>query len=312
MFKHLRLKNLCHLVSVLSHTDLEMLTLIKNRYGYQGTHYDETFAFLEGITGIKETGTGIQVNSVFRDLADNIDEKSIANKALLLIQANKGPYQDELFQYILKFGLVDGELTYQPADLDRSKFSDIRNFLIETGIVEYRSGTGIYLIPPDQIQLYALARQSLKVVSPGTLKRRLADKDKIGREAELAILKYEKDRVGVHYEDQVIHIALKNEAAGYDITSVSLMEGNQIEHRYIEVKAVPIDTYRFFWSSNERMVAELMKSLYYIYLLPVNPGNGFSLDKLKIIKDPIAGILNSPDTWNIETDIVRCSLIPTN
>jgi len=131
MFEHLRLKNICHLISVLSHTNLERRSLIKDRYNYQGTRYDETFTFLQNITGIKDTDKGIRVNSVFSDLAENIDEKEIANKALSLIQEKKSPYRDQLFQYLLKFGLNNGELTYQPGDLDRAEFSDVRNFLIE-------------------------------------------------------------------------------------------------------------------------------------------------------------------------------------
>jgi len=150
------------------------------------------------------------------------------------------------------------------------------------------------------------------VVTPNILKRRLADKDEIGRKAELEILKFEKARVGKQFKHHVTHVALKNEAAGYDIKSVSLLEGDQIEHRYIEVKAVPLDTYRFYLTSNEMKVAELLKSNYYIYLLPVNRDKSFSLDKLKMIPDPIARILDSPDTWKVETDIARCNLIQKN
>jgi hypothetical protein len=308
MFDHLRLKNICHLVSVLSQTNPEMRSLIRDRYEYQGTHYDETFAFLKSISGIKETNAVIQVHTVFKDLAENIDEKEIAGKTLQLLQEKKSPHRDQLFQYILKFGLNDGVLTYQPGDVDRSEFSDVRNFLIEAGVVEYQSIADRYLIVPNHIHLYAFAQESTKVVTPNVLKRRLADTDEIGREAELAMMKYEKNRVGKPFEHHVAHVALKNEAAGYDIKSVSVLPGDQLEPRYIEVKAVPLDTYRFFWTGNERRVAELLKAHYFLYLLPVNRDKIFSLNNLKIIQDPISGILDSPDAWNVETDLVRCSL----
>jgi hypothetical protein len=119
---------------------------------------------------------------------------------------------------------------------------------------------------------------------------------------------YEKDRVGPQYEDHVIHVALKNEAAGYDIKSISVIPGDRCELRYIEVKAVPFDTYQFFWTGNERKVAELLKGNYFLYLLPVNHDRVFSLDGLKIIQDPIDVILDSPETWNVEADLIRCSL----
>ncbi len=309
MFDDLRLKNICHLISVLCETNLEMRSLIKERYNSQGTHYDETFLFLQNVTGIKDTVNGIRVNNVFNDLAENIDEKEIANKILLLIQEKKSPYRDELFKYLSKFNLDKDELTYQPSDLHRTEFSDVRNFLIEAGVVEYRSATDKYIIVPEQIHLYALAQETTKVVTPNVLKRCLARKDQLGREAEIAILKYEKARVGKAYENYVTHVALKNEAAGYDIKSITKIEGDQIENRYIEVKAVSPDTYRFYWTKNEMKVADLLKTKYFIYLLPVNPNKNFSFYKLKIIPDPITAILDSSDTWNVETDIVCCNII---
>ena len=308
MFDHLRLKNICHLISVFKQTNPEMHSLIRVRYEHQGTHYNETFSFLKSITGIEETEDGIQLNSAFKDLAEKIDEKVIASKILLLIQQRKNPYRNSMFQYILKFGLKNGKLTYQPGDLDRSEFSDVRNFLIETGVVGYQTEADKYLINPDHIQLFALAQESTKVVPAKVLKQRLADKTEIGHQAELAIMKYEKDRVGTQYVDHVTHIALKNEAAGYDIKSISVLPGDQCEPKYIEVKAVPLDSYRFYWTWNERKVAELLKGHYFLYLLPVNRDRRFSIDKLKMIQDPITGVLYSPDTWNVETDLICCSL----
>ena len=66
------------------------------------------------------------------------------------------------------------------------------------------------------------------------------------------------------------------------------------------------------WNERRNRADKLMKSNYYIYLLPVNRGNSYSLDKLKMIQDPIAGILDSPETWDVETDLVRCNLIAKN
>ena len=56
-------------------------------------------------------------------------------------------------------------------------------------------------------------------------------------------------------------------------------------------------------------VADLLKTKYFIYLLPVNRDKSFALNKLKMIQNPITVILDSPDTWNVETDIVCCNII---
>jgi hypothetical protein len=160
-----------------------MRSLIRTRYEYQGTHYDETFAFLQNITSIKDTDAGIQLTSIFKDLAEKIDEKVIAGKSFLLIQEKNGPYRDRLFQYLLKYSLVDGELIYRSVDVDRSEFSDVRNFLIEAGVVDYQSTADRYLIKPEHIHLYAQAQESTKVVTHRMLKRRLAEKTDIGHKA---------------------------------------------------------------------------------------------------------------------------------
>lgn len=309
MFDHLRLKNLCHLISVISNAHTEMRSLIKTRYEYQCTHYDETFAFLKNLTGIKDKDGKIRLNNAFRVLAETIDEKTIASKAIIMIQKREGPYQDQLFRYLSKYRLVDGELIYRPRDADRSEFSDLRNFLIDARVVEYKSSEDRYLLKPGQAHLYANAFESTKVLEPGVLKQQLAEKAEIGNKAECTIVMYEKERVGSEFERKVVHVALENEAAGYDIKSISRLSDDRYEPRYIEVKAVPLDTYQFFWSKNERNFAELMKDHYFLYLLPVDHDRVFSLDDLIIIQDPIAGIINSPQTWKVETETIRCSLI---
>ena len=134
--------------------------------------------------------------------------------------------------------------------------------------------------------------------SPAKLKRKLIQKDEIGKADELAIMKYEK---------LVEHISDKNEAAGYDIKSVTVVEG-KAEPKYIEVKAVSTDSYKFYLSQNELRVAELLNKNYHLFFLPVLSKMDFAIDNLKIIFDPIPEIFENSGTWNVESDVVFCSL----
>ncbi len=74
--------------------------------------------------------------------------------------------------------------------------------------------------------------------------------------------------------------------AGYDIKSFTEESVENHVPRYIEVKAVPPSSMKFYWSANERKMAKLLKEFYFLYLLPVLSRGTFDLDGLQIIQDP--------------------------
>ncbi len=136
----------------------------------------------------------------------------------------------------------------------------------------------------------------------------LQNGDKLGLAAEKAVLKYEKERVGPDLEEYIEHISIKNVSAGYDIKSITQIGLNKLEPRYIEVKAVSPTLYKFFWTSNEMRVAEILRKTYYLYLLPVAGNLIFSLIDIKIIPDPFSEIILLSNSWEIETNVVCCTL----
>jgi hypothetical protein len=99
--------------------------------------------------------------------------------------------------------------------------------------------------------------------------------------------------------------------AGYDIKSfeISSQETNYIP-RYIEVKAVSIIDYQFYWSRNEFEKSEILRQNYYLYLLPVKDKNNFDIENLKIINDPYKNILNNKDRWIKTVESLGFSLVP--
>jgi hypothetical protein len=306
-FESIDLKNVLILISVLVDIDLKMKSVIRQRFNQQATNFDETVSFLQTLGSIETSEDEIRLTDDFEKLIKNSDNETLRNHILDLVLKINNPYQAEMLKYLSKFQHTSGSIDYKPTDIKRSEFSDARNFLIELEVVKYDYESDKYIVLPEHIHLFALAIEKSSTYSPAKLKRKLIQKDEIGKAAELAIMKYEKNRVGKKYQKLVEHISEKNAAAGYDIKSVTV-DGDNTERRYIEVKAVPADSYKFYWSQNELRVAELLNTNYYLYLLPVLSKMDFAIDKLKIISNPIPEIFENPDAWNVESDVVCCSL----
>jgi hypothetical protein len=144
-------------------------------------------------------------------------------------------------------------------------------------------------------------------VSPAKLKSDLEAKGTIGMNAELAVVEYEKKRVGSEYASLIDHVSSRDASAGYDIESVTVATSSYMP-RYIEVKAVPSTTYRFYWSENEIAMSHVLRDLYYLYLLPISPSGKFELSQLMIICDPPESILLPESEWSIEAYTIRCEL----
>jgi len=298
-FEFINLKNVLTLISVIKDSDLGLKSVIEHRFNQQATNFDKTSIFLEtiGIVKLTEKEIGLQ------------DDFGKPNKRIILdaIQRDKNLYRDEILSYLSTFSQIDGVIEYKPSELSRGEFSDARNFLIEIGVVKYKSEADKYIIAPENIHLYALAKEKTKPLTPARLKRKLIQKDKVGAAAELAVLEWEKNRIGKDYEDFIEHISVKNEAAGYDIKSITVGE-DKIVPRYIEVKAVSPDSYRFYWSRNEINISGVLTINYYLYLLPVFSRMQFAFERIKIISDPVSEIFGTDDTWDIEEDVVCCRL----
>jgi len=98
-------------------------------------------------------------------------------------------------------------------------------------------------------------------------------KEEIGRAAELRIIEYERERLCQlpDLAKNIVHTADRDVTAGYDIKSFetrSNEDGNSIS-RFIEVKAVSLLDYRFYWTRNEIEKSKYYQDKYFLYLLPI-------------------------------------------
>jgi len=307
-FEPLQLRNIMHLLSVVRETRLTTKPLVKKRYSEQATDFDATLSFLFEIGVLIEDDDIIKINHAFSDQSKQLNEKEITAHIFERILKKKNAYRTELFSYFNQFKLVDGQIEYQPDTLQRSKFSNIRNFLMESGVINYDTDLDRYVVAPQYINMYAKASEADSSYTPYKLRQKLQNIDKVGLAAEKTVLKYEKERVGPDLAKYIEHISIKNVSAGYDIKSVTQIGSNELEPRYIEVKAVSPNLYKFFWTSNEMRVAEILRKNYYLYLLPVAGHLSFSLLDIEIIPDPFLEIIQLSNSWDIETNVVCCTL----
>lgn len=170
-----------------------------------------------------------------------------------------------------------------------------RNFLISVK----------YLIPMhNHLQVNAIVEDKIKtgiskkhrIISQEELLNRIKREQEDGALAEKIVLKYEQKRLNSK-RHAVKQISQLDVTAGYDILSFNSDDSDAYD-RYIEVKSFH-GREHFYWSLNEKNVAELLGDNYYIYLINLDLYTIQSDDVQPIIiKNPSKNINNND--WAIE------------
>ncbi len=304
-FENLRLSGILVLLDILLTNRINKLSHVKRRFSEKAERYEEAVTF------ITRTGMGSQENNSLRLSIDWVLRNKNQRRMIVLqnLLKSRNRYGLDILRFIKKFHVIGGEIVYFPSTRSRSSESAVRNFLMEMNIVKHVTDTSKYMLMSEYANLYGYARDRANYTSPPTLVLSLSAKDDIGFAAEQKILLYERDRVGSLFADKIDHVSQRNVAAGYDIRSFTLGEGATGEvHRFIEVKAVPGQSYRFHWSRNEVNVARYLGDWYYLYLLPINKRGEFDISKLKMIADPYNTMIVGETDWICETDALVCYL----
>lgn len=307
-FEGLHEPHISVLFSLLQESGVRSRDYIKRRYLERASRFDSTLHFLTEIGAVHANKDDLIINRAFQTLQGPVTREDLATIVIDLIVCTESCFRSEMFEYIKRFRVTDGRAVYKPSLEQRSAESGVRNLLMEWGVVAFDSSENQYVLAPEYAAVYAHAQHCGRSVSPAELQCRRRNKEDLGLGAEQAIVAYECERVGPGLADRIEHVALKNVAAGYDIQSVSVTEGNGILPRYIEVKAVPPHTLRFYWTANEVRVAEFFGLWYYLYLLPVDRQGVFNLQGLRMIADPHSAVFGSAGEWIVESDVMQCSL----
>lgn len=290
---------------------------IEKQYLRNASNFDQTVEFLHELNLIEISGDQIIIKPAYKEFLRSLREsqkpKEVVKKFVInCFVISKTPFSEYLNEFLSKFCLTNQQYEFTPGIFERLRYSGLRNFLIDLGIIYLDSDEKKYIAVGDYSSVFAELKKTHRL-SPGRFQKIRRENEGIGKAAELKIIEYEKKRLleFPYLAKQIEHIAKYDVNAGYDIKSYEVPAQKDCGiSRYIEVKAVSIIDYQFYWSRNEIEKSEVLRKSYYLYLLPVKDKNNFDIDNLKIINDPYVNVLNSKGKWIKTIESLGFSLAP--
>lgn len=302
----LETKQIQCLLSILSQSTMHGKHFVETAYSERARNFVETLQFLKDMNWVKERHGELALSDAgSAAYAAAQDDEEIRKRLTEALIAEVSPYRGDLADYLLRFSLSGSNLAYRPSLSERLQQSPLRNFLMDVRAVTYRAADDTYLLEEDAVDLYVWAINFRRSTSKEMLQFDVKRKEQLGLAAEIAILEYERGRVGARWAHKVEHISAGSPFACYDVKSVTVRSGDAVP-RYIEVKAVPHDSYQFYWTRSEVEAAQLLKAKYFLYLLPVFTRGGFDLERILIIDDPYISVYQNSEAWQIEENVIIC------
>jgi hypothetical protein len=299
-------KKVCNLLAVIASSQIHEVGFIERRYTESARNFAETLAFLEQVSWITSLGGGLQLTPAAASAIEAIaDERGIRSAILEAVISDTSPFRKVVAGYVSSFELEGPNLVRRPSLSERSRERPIRDFLMDLRCVGYRQSDDSYILDEAAAPLYIWAVNQSRTISLSTFAQLQRRREELGFAAEQVVLEYEKARLGSKFAERVEHISADSPFACYDIRSVTVDESG-VQERYIEVKAVDPESLKFYWSKSEIDTAKVLRSRYFLYLLPYLQQGGFDTAALAIYCDPIRTLLSDRDRWDIEEDAVVC------
>lgn len=188
----------------------------------------------------------------------------------------------------------------------------LRNLLLSLGFFRQDENNYNHLIIDqlfnelfEKLVVNNLKKKSKKQITIEKLKEGMKERERVGKEAELYVLEYEKNRLQEHpFRSKIKRIAEEFTNAGYDIESFTGLN-TLIPNRFIEVKSYT-SLVSFYWSRNEVYIAKEHGEEYFLYLVD---RSRYHLKNYKpiILKNPYDRIFKSK-LWKIETENWKITL----
>ena len=306
LFAKLETKQIQCLLNILFQSTMHEKHFVETAYSERARNFVETLQFLKDMSWVKEQHGELALSDAGSTAyAAAQDDGEIRKRLTEALVEEVSPYRADLADYLLRFSLSGSNLAYRPSLSERLQQSPLRNFLMDIRAVTYRAADDTYLLEEGAADLYVWAINFRRSTSKEMLQSDAKHKEQLGFAAEIAILEYERDRVGARWAYKVEHVSARSPFACYDVKSVTVRSGDAVP-RYIEVKAVPPDSYQFYWTRSEVEAAQLLKSKYFLYLLPVSTSGGFDLKQILIVDDPYVSVYQNSEAWQIEENVIVC------
>lgn len=296
------------LIEILRSGNLRQASFVESVFNERARHFSETLQFLKEIQWVAENGDELELiartellpghgASEFQTIADAIAD-------------TPGPYQMILAGYLSSYQTDAGRILHCPSAQTRSEQSAIRNFIMELGLVSHYPAEDCYELHAHAAHLYFWARNIQGATSKTELEFKANQREELGTSAEMAALLFERDQVGPNWAAQVEHVSAKNPGACFDIKSLRVCESRPVR-RFIEVKAVPADSFQFYWTAAEIEAASVLRQAYYLYLIPAIGGRELDMQRMAMIEDPYRTVYKNSDDWMKNDQVIECRRKPT-
>lgn len=273
---------------------------VRARFLQDALHFSEVVDFLAALGVLRVTAGQVRKQASLGKTDDEM--KSGLIERLL---NGKTPCQLHAQEFVGHFKSENGSFEIVMGSELRRQFGGVRNLFLDLEFLEQDSTKPRYWISLQHLTAF-LEAKSKSVTSPRELQAILRAREKLGHEAELEVLKFESARLRHHpgFAKRIKHVAAENVGAGYDILSFTESPStHDFSGRLIEVKAVSLIDFKFFWSRNEIEAARIHGQNYFLYLVPVSK-SGFDMQKIKIIQNPFKLVYSNHDSWSRQDELV--------
>lgn len=302
-------KQVRRFLAVLVASDSRSVSFVERRYRDDASNFAETLRFLSALSWISESQGVLTLTEAGLSACRLIDEDERIRDAIADAVTKASPYRRFIAQYLCRFSVRDGQATYQPSLSERARERPVRDLLMDLRLVSYVQPVDLYLLESRAAPLYVWSQNFGRTKDSAVLRRSQQRREELGFAAEVAVLHYERLRVGKDLARYVEHVADDQPFANYDIKSVTVTSKDLLD-RFVEVKAVPMDSLRFYWSRSEIDAAQMLRDRYYLYLLPYAVTKGFDVSALVMVCDPYQTVYKDRNAWEVEEDVILCRKRP--
>lgn len=284
-----------------SSSSLSMRTIAR-WYNSESTNFSDTLDFLENIEVVKIEDNIIQPEMSFKRIVGTNDE-SIKQFFVDVLFRKKNELRKYLGDFFDHFEPSDDYYKFTPTIQERLRYSGIRNFLIGLGVIRFEPQTNSYFIKKELIVNFP---HKSKTLTFHKFEKILKSEKELGLAVEKKVYKFEKGKFASNPDIQrrIRHTSLENVTAGYDIISLEIPNDKNPVVKYIEVKAVSEDDWKFYWSRNEINKAMQLRGNYYLYLVPIKNGKMLKTSVWRQIKNPYREIFQDKLTWKREIELI--------
>src|SRR5690606_5300892 len=217
-FDKIKLSQLHTLCNTLADTQVRQISNIKRKYLECAVSFDETLSLLEYLRIVKKNSNELFISKRFSLTHDSVED--FKKKFLPVLFSANGDISNELRNFLVNFQSDNNQTFFKATELEKIKFSDTRNLLLELEFISASADNTTYFVNPAFADLF-VKQFSRKKLSPESLKRKQTENESIGLTAEKAVIDFEIKRLTeISFDTKEIeHTAQENVLAGYDIKS---------------------------------------------------------------------------------------------